>query len=88
VVRWFSGSGCNLGNRRDRFPPQRQGPAQDANPASPRNPFSREDGSPGSPMIICKSCGRKIEASEVKYRTTENGVSVTICPDCAKQRGI
>jgi len=39
-------------------------------------------------MIVCKSCGRKIEASEVKYRTTENGKSVTICADCAKLRGI
>ena len=39
-------------------------------------------------MLVCKSCGRKIDASEVKYRTTENGKSITICPDCAKQRGI
>lgn len=39
-------------------------------------------------MLICKSCGRKIDASEVKYRTTENGKSVTICPDCAKTRSI
>jgi uncharacterized protein YbbK (DUF523 family) len=39
-------------------------------------------------MIVCKSCGRKIEASEVKYRTTENKQSITICPECAKTRGI
>lgn len=39
-------------------------------------------------MLVCRSCGRKIDASEVKYRVTENARSVTICPDCAKQRGI
>ena len=39
-------------------------------------------------MLLCKICGRKIDASEVKYRTTENGKSVTICPECAKSRGI
>lgn len=39
-------------------------------------------------MLLCKSCGRKIDASEVKYRATENGQSITICPDCAKTRGI
>jgi len=39
-------------------------------------------------MLLCKSCGRKIAASEVKYRTTEGGVSKLICPDCAKERGI
>jgi len=39
-------------------------------------------------VLICKSCGRKIAASEVKYRTTENGLSILICPDCAKERGI
>lgn len=39
-------------------------------------------------MLICKTCGRKIDASEVKYRATLDGKSVTICPDCAKTRGI
>lgn len=39
-------------------------------------------------MLICKSCGRRIEAVEVKYRATIDGESVTICPDCAKARGI
>jgi ribosome-binding protein aMBF1 (putative translation factor) len=39
-------------------------------------------------MLICRSCGRKIDAVEVKYRATIDGASVTICPDCAKQRGI
>lgn len=39
-------------------------------------------------MLTCNSCGRKIDAVEVKYRTTEGGKSVTICPDCAKKRGI
>lgn len=39
-------------------------------------------------VLICKSCGRRIEASEVKYRTTEDGKSLLICPDCAKKRGI
>lgn len=44
----------------------------------------------GSPrrVLLCKSCGRKIGAAEVKYRTTENGLSLLICPDCAKERGI
>jgi len=39
-------------------------------------------------MLLCKSCGRKIAGSEVKYRITENGESKLICPDCAKGRGI
>jgi len=39
-------------------------------------------------MLTCASCGRKIDASEVKYRATENGKSVMICPECAKTRGI
>jgi ribosome-binding protein aMBF1 (putative translation factor) len=39
-------------------------------------------------MLTCKQCGRKIEAAEVKYRTTVDGESVLICPDCAKSRGI
>lgn len=39
-------------------------------------------------MLVCKSCGRKILASEVKYRVTEDGESKTICPECAKTRGI
>ena len=39
-------------------------------------------------MLLCKLCGRKIDASEVKYRTTENGKSIMICAECAKQRGI
>ena len=39
-------------------------------------------------MLICRSCGRKIDADEVKYRVTEDGKSITICADCAKKRGI
>lgn len=39
-------------------------------------------------MLICGSCGRKIDAHEVKYRVTEAAASVTICPECAKKRGV
>lgn len=39
-------------------------------------------------MLICKLCGRKIAAIEVKYRITDGGESKLICPDCAKTRGI
>lgn len=39
-------------------------------------------------MLLCKLCGRKINAAEVKYRIAEGGQSVTICADCAKGKGL
>jgi hypothetical protein len=39
-------------------------------------------------MLLCADCGRKIDADEVKYRVTKDSMSVTICGDDAKKRGI
>lgn len=39
-------------------------------------------------MLLCRICGRKINAAEVKYRITEQGQSLTICADCAKGKGL
>lgn len=41
-------------------------------------------------MLLCKICGRKIPAAEVKYRiNSEDGEeSHLICQDCAKDEGV
>ncbi|HLE97836.1 MAG TPA: hypothetical protein VI997_10735 [Candidatus Thermoplasmatota archaeon] len=39
-------------------------------------------------MLLCRLCGRKIIANEVKYRIPQGGESLSICADCAKTKGL
>lgn len=41
-------------------------------------------------MLLCKLCGRKIPAAEVKYRVNaeDDSESMLICEDCAQDKGV